>query len=106
MPNRDLDDDAVDPIADDEDEDVLGSAEDDDDMLDDDEDEEFDEEEDEETGLTSEVGSEGGSPGEAVQRVRSRASVGGSEVEGLARDQGRAFRSLRDEKGGPRKRTP
>ncbi len=98
MPNRDLDDDAVNP-----DEDVLGSRDDEDDLLDDDEEEEF-EDDDEEAELTGEVGSEGGSPGETVERTRSRANTRGSEAEGIDADEDEDIRTLRDTSGTQRRR--
>jgi hypothetical protein len=108
MPSNRNSNDPTDPI---EDNDLIGAADDadeaddddvdeDDDIIDEEDDEE-DEEEDEEdededeedggegeieaatlrTGLTAEVGGEGGSPGEAVERVRARAGLGrGSEA--------------------------
>jgi hypothetical protein len=106
MPNRDLDDDAVDetPTDDQEEEDVFGNADDDDEEFeDDDEDETFDDE-DEARDLTSEVGSEGGSPGDAVERIRSRSDVGGSEAAGIMRDQPDGTRSRLDEAGEPRRK--
>jgi hypothetical protein len=104
MPNRDLDDDAVDDtLAEDEDDDALGSADEDDEDLEDDDDETF-EEEDDESELTGEVGSEGGSPGDTVERIRSRTDVGGSEAAGLAREKDDQTRSLLDEAGLPRRR--
>ena len=104
MPNRDLDDDAVDETAaEDEEEDVFGNADDDDEEFEEDEDETFDDE-DEARDLTGEVGSEGGSPGDAVERIRSRSDVGGSEATGIARDQPGETRSRLDEAGEPRRR--
>ncbi len=74
----------------DEDDDILDEEDDDEDDEDDadDEDDDEDVEEDEEGGqsagardVTTEVGSEGGSPGEAVERVSRRAGLGrGSEA--------------------------
>jgi hypothetical protein len=105
MPNRDLDDDAVDDtLAQEEEEDVFGNADDDDDEeLEDDEDETFDDE-DEARDLTGEVGSEGGSPGDAVERIRSRSDVAGSEATGLARDQPSETRGRLDDAGEPLRR--
>jgi hypothetical protein len=69
MPNRDPDD-AQDPLSDDED--IVGIADDEEDEL-----EGFDEDDTDEEALghaefTAEVGSEGGSPGEAVELARAR----------------------------------
>jgi hypothetical protein len=98
MPS-DRNDEANDPI---EDDDLIGAAEDDDDEADDEDDDIVDEEDDEDDldeddeedledddeqtasardDVTDEVGSEGGSPGEAVERVSARAGLGrGSEA--------------------------
>jgi hypothetical protein len=106
MPNRDLDDDAVDETtAEDQEEDVFGNADDDDDeeFEEDDEDETFDDE-NEARDLTGEVGSEGGSPGDAVERIRSRSDVGGSEAAGIRRDEPGETKSRLDEAGEPRRK--
>jgi len=96
MPNNDLDDD-VDPLTDDTD--VVDEA--DDDEFEDDDDEEDEDEEDVEgesdieahAGLTHEVGSEGGSPGEDMEIFRSvrrdaRGSEGTETAAGRARLRG------------------
>src|SRR4051812_19327758 len=74
MPNNDRDDE-VEPLA--EDDEVVDAAEDDDEFEDDDDEEDDDEEDAEDegdiearSGLTHEVGSEGGSPGEDMQISR------------------------------------
>jgi|GEM_PF-6639475 len=104
MPNRELDDDAVDEtLAEDEEEDVFGNADEEEEEFEDDEDETFDDE-DEARDPTAEVGSEGGSPGDRVERIRSRSDVGGSEATRIARDQPGETRSRLDEAGEPRRR--
>lgn len=71
MPNRDPDE-PQDPLA--EDDDIVGVADDEDDDLEDVDDEEEDLEDDalSHAEFTAEVGSEGGSPGEAVEVARRR----------------------------------
>jgi hypothetical protein len=69
----------------DEDDDIVDEEEDDDDLDDDDDDEDVEDDDEPTAGaredLTHEVGSEGGSPGEAVERVSARAGLGrGSEA--------------------------
>jgi hypothetical protein len=78
MPNRDPDD-LQDPLSDDED--VVGAADEEGDELDDLEDE-MDEESLSHADFTAEVGSEGGSPGEAVELARARGEERGAEPRG------------------------
>src|SRR5919108_6412498 len=85
MPSNEEFDDPT-KIDEDETDEVVDSAdEEDDDLFDEDEDEEEEGEEDEQSGelrgATGEVGSEGGTPGEAVERVHRYAGRGrGSEA--------------------------
>jgi hypothetical protein len=122
-------DEAQDPI---EDDDLIGAGEDDDeaddedededdDILDEEEDDEEDEEDDEgleeedddeqtagaREDVTSEVGSEGGSPGEAVERTSKRAGLGrGSEATQTWEGGRDGTRDRRDDDGGLVKRVP
>jgi hypothetical protein len=122
MPNRQLDDERVDAVPaeqdvlelvddeeeiHDEDEDDVVD-EDDEDAFEDDE-EEDDEEEFDESDPTAEVGSEGGSPGEVLERGRSRGTQrGGSEATETWRPGERddMIVNRRDETGAPKKRVP
>jgi hypothetical protein len=97
--------------------------EDDEDILDEEEDDELDEDEDAEAeteeesdeyvtaadreSLTGEVGSEGGSPGEIVERTHDRAGLGrGSEATTTWEGGDTATRERRDDEGVPVKRAP
>ena len=127
MPNRQLDDERVDAVPeeqdvlelvdddeeihdDDEDEVVDEDEEDDEDAFEDDDEEEDDEEEEvDESDPTAEVGSEGGSPGEVFERGRSRGTPGGgSEATETWRPGERddMIVNRRDEAGVPKKRVP
>jgi len=95
MPNNDLDDD-VDPLA--EDTDVVDEADDEEDEFEDDDEEEDEDEADVEgesdreaqAGLTHEVASEGGSPGEDMEVFRSvRNDARGGEATETAPGRGR-----------------
>jgi len=112
----DADEAEEDDDAEDEDDDIVDEEDDEDDE---DEDDEEDEDEDEDeaegdieaaafrTGPTAEVGGEGGSPGEAVERVRPRAGLGrGSEATTLWEGGREGSRDRYDEKGVLIKRAP
>ena len=122
MPIRQLDDETLDPTAEeqdvlelvddegdvtDEDEDVVD--EDDPDAFDEDEEEEDEEDAADESDPTAEVGSEGGSPGEVLERGRSRGTIrGGSEATETWRPGERddMIVDRRDDEGAPTKRVP
>jgi hypothetical protein len=95
-------------INDEDEEDVVDEEEDDDEFDEDEEDEE-DGEEFDESDPTAEVGSEGGSPGEVVERGRSRGTGrGGSEATETWRPGERDDMIIerRDDEGAPKKRVP
>jgi ribonuclease E len=129
MPNRDTD--PQDPIEDDnligtgddaeeadeeddeedEDDDILDEEGDEDDLEDEDEDEDAEDEDEGPTAsaraVTGEVGSEGGSPGEAVERTSTRAGLGrGSEATQTWEGGRGRTRERRDQEDGLVKRAP